>query len=75
MTRTAVRPRCEASQASQTVSLKTLAQILDTGRSSARRWLKQAGIRPIAMNDGPKSAIRYRWKDVEGWLHSRQYVD
>jgi hypothetical protein len=58
-----------------TVSLKTLMQMLDAGRSSVRRWLKQAGVQPIVMNDGPKSAIRYRWRDVEAWLESRDSVD
>jgi len=36
-----------------TVSLRTLADMLDAGRSSVRRWLKAAGIQPIAMSDGP----------------------
>jgi hypothetical protein len=58
-----------------TVSLKTLAAMLDTGRSSVRRWLRQAGVQPIAMSDGPKSAIRYRWRDVEAWLESREHVE
>ena len=57
-----------------TVSLKTLSHMLDAGRSSVRRWLKEAGIQPITMNDGPKSAIRYRWRDIEPWLESREYV-
>ena len=58
-----------------TVSLKTLSHMLDAGRSSVRRWLKEAGIQPITMNDGPKSAIRYRWRDIEYWLESREYVE
>ena len=58
-----------------TVSLKTLSHMLDAGRSSVRRWLKDAGIQPIAMGDGPKSAIRYRWQDVEAWLASRDAVE
>ena len=49
--------------------------MLDAGRSSVRRWLKDAGIQPIAMGDGPKSAIRYRWQDVEAWLASRNAVE
>ena len=58
-----------------TVSLRTLAGMLDAGRSSVRRWLKAAGIQPIAMNDGPKGALRYRWTDIEAWLESRESVE
>ena len=58
-----------------TVSLKTLADMLDTGRSSVRRWLRDAGVQPIAMSDGPRSAIRYRWGDVQDWLASRDEVE
>jgi len=57
------------------VSLKAIADLLDTTRSSARRWLKEAGIRPISLGRGAKGAIRYRWAEVEGWLKSRQYVE
>jgi hypothetical protein len=59
----------------RTVSLKSIAELLDTTRSSARRWLKEAGIRPIALGRGAKGAIRYRWQDVEAWLSSREYVE
>jgi len=59
----------------QFVSLKSVAKLLDSSRSSARRWLQQAGIKPITMGKGPKSAIRYRWDAVEKWLESRQYVE
>jgi len=59
----------------RTVSLKTIAELLDTTRSSARRWLKEAGIRPVALGRGAKGAIRYRWQDVEVWLNSREYVE
>jgi len=58
-----------------TVSLHTLADMLDTGRSSVRRWLRDAGVQPIAMSDGPRSAIRYRWRDVEAWLASCEEVE
>ena len=58
-----------------TVSLKTLSLMLDVGRSSVRRWLKDAGIQPITMGDGPKSAIRYRWQEVEAWLAARDTVE
>lgn len=57
------------------VSLKTLAEQLDTTRSSVRRWLREAGIRPIAIGRGRKGAIRYRWSDVRDWIESRSYVD
>lgn len=67
--------RCLSASPCLTVSLKTLSQMLDAGRSSVRRWLKDAGIQPIAMGDGPKSAIRYRWQDVEAWLASRNAVE
>jgi predicted DNA-binding transcriptional regulator AlpA len=54
------------------VSLSTLAQMLDASRSSVRRWLGEAGIRPIAVGQGAKGAIRYRWSEVEAWLESRE---
>ncbi len=57
-----------------TVSLKTLSRMLDASRSSVRRWLRQAAIQPIVMSDGPKGALRYRWKEVEAWLQSRDCV-
>jgi len=58
-----------------TISLKTLAARLDASRSSVRRWLNDAGIRPIAMSDGAKGAIRYRWPDVQAWLETRERVE
>ncbi len=58
-----------------TVSLRTLSEMLDAGRSSVRRWLKAAGIHPIVMSDGSKGALRYRWADVETWLESREIVE
>ena len=57
-----------------TVSLKTLAKLLDAHRSSVRRWLTRAGIRPISLGSGANGAIRYRWRDVQDWLESRQYI-
>jgi hypothetical protein len=57
------------------VSLKSVAELLDTTRSSARRWLREAGIKPIAVGRGAKGAIRYRWKDIEEYVKSRQYVE
>ena len=56
------------------VSLQTLSRLLDAHRSSVRRWLQDAGIRPIALGRGRNGSIRYRWCDVEQWLVSRQNV-
>lgn len=66
---------CAPPEAFRAVSLKAIADLLDTTRSSARRWLKEAGIRPISLGRGAKGAIRYRWSEVEAWLKSRQYVE
>lgn len=41
------------------VSLKTIADLLDTTQSSARRWLKEAGVHPLSLGRGAKGAIRY----------------
>jgi hypothetical protein len=57
------------------VSLKAIADLLDTTRSSARRWLKEAGVHPISLGRGAKGAIRYRWSEVEAWLKSRQHIE
>jgi len=57
------------------ISLKSIANLMDTTRSSARRWLKEAGIKPVCLGRGPKGAIRYRWQDIEAWLNSREYVE
>lgn len=75
MTRTPKRTRSDLSPAPLAVSLRSLARLLDAGRSSVRRWLKQAGIQPISMTDGPKGRIRYRWRDMQAWLESREYVE
>lgn len=58
-----------------TVSLKTLSTKLDAHRSSVRRWLREARIRPVAIGRGRNGAIRYLWSDVEGWLQSLEHVD
>jgi len=58
-----------------TVSLKTLARMLDAHRSSVRRWLRQAGIRPIALGRGRNGAIRYKWCDVQDWVAAREQVE
>jgi hypothetical protein len=55
-----------------TVSLKTLAGLLDAHRSSVRRWLDAAGVQPIVLGRGRNGAIRYRWRDIEDWLESRE---
>lgn len=57
------------------VSLTTLAEQLDAHRSTVRRWLRQAGIRPIAIGRGINGAIRYRWSDVQTWLDSLDTVE
>jgi len=57
------------------VSLKTIAELLDTSRSSARRWLTEAGIRPLSVGRGKNGAIRFRWAEVKVWLESREQVD
>ena len=57
------------------VSLKTLAQMLDSHRSSVRRWLSEAGIRPVVIGRGRNGAIRYRWIEVKAWLDSLEQVE
>lgn len=57
------------------VSLKTLAQMLDTHRCSVRRWLKEAGIHPVAIGRGRNGVIRYRWIDVKTWLDRLEQVE
>ena len=58
-----------------TVSLKTLALMLDAHRSSVRRWLIEAGIRPVVVGRGRNAALRYRWRDIERWLEGRDEID
>ncbi|MHC4173383.1 MAG: hypothetical protein ACYST5_10640 [Planctomycetota bacterium] len=57
------------------VSLKTLADMLDAHRSSVRRWLQEAGIRPIVIGRGRNGAIRYRWCDIQDWLEAKEYTE
>ena len=59
----------------RTVSLKTLARELDAHRSSVRRWLRDADIRPISLGQSRKGAIRYLWSEVEAWLLTRERVE
>ena len=58
-----------------TVSLRTLAKLLDAHRESVRRWLREAGVRPIALGRGRNGAIRYWWPDIEQWLATRESVE
>jgi len=58
-----------------TVSLRTLAGLLDANRESVRRWLRDAGVRPIALGRGRNGAVRYRWSDIERWLATRESVE
>ncbi len=71
----AVRPSAIESEERLAVSLKTLAQLLDAHRGSVRRWLREAGIQPIAIGRGRNGAIRYHWKEIETWLASLERVD
>ena len=57
------------------VSLKTISTLVDAHRSTVRRWLTQASIRPIVLGQGRNGAIRYHWRDIERWLTSRAEVD
>ena len=75
MSRKGIQPHATGSQVPLAISLKTLAVRLDAHRSSVRRWLREAGIQPIAVSDQKNGAIRYRWSDVEAWLAAREYVD
>ena len=54
------------------VSLKTIASLVDAHRSSVRRWLREAGIKPIALGRGRNGGIRYRWRDIQNWLESHR---
>lgn len=58
-----------------TVSLKTLARMLDAHRSSVRRWLQEAGIKPLVLGRGRNGAIRYLWADVQRWLETLERVN
>ena len=58
-----------------TVSLRTLSRLLDAHRSSVRRWLGDAGVRPVVLGRGRNGAIRYRWCEIEQWLASLEYAD
>jgi len=71
----AVRAASVESEERLTVSLKTLAELLDAHRVSVRRWLRDASIQPIALGRGRNGAIRYHWNEVEAWLASLERVD
>ena len=66
------RKKSKADSERLVVSLKTLADMLDAHRSSVRRWLQKAGIRPIVLGRGRNGAIRYRWCEINEWLKSRE---
>lgn len=70
-----VQPREVDDAARLTVSLKTLSRLLDAHRSSVRRWLQEAGIKPLALGRGRNGAIRYLWSEVDRWLGSLERVD
>lgn len=57
------------------ISLKSLAAMLDAHRTSVRRWLTEAGIKPVSIGRGKNGAIRYKWNEVKGWLDSINHVD
>lgn len=73
----ATKPRASSIESEErlAVSLKTLAELLDAHRGSVRRWLRDAGIQPIALGRGRNGAIRYHWREVEAWLASLERVD
>ena len=56
------------------VSLKSLSEMLDAHRTSVRRWLTQAGIKPVSIGRGKNGAIRYKWSDIKNWLDSMEYT-
>lgn len=64
----------EGVDADRLVSLKTLAELWDADRSTVRRWLKAAGIEPVAIGRGRNGAIRYRCQDIQQWLNSLEHV-
>jgi hypothetical protein len=57
------------------VSLKSLASMLDAHRTSVRRWLTQAGIKPLSIGRGKNGAIRYKWDEVKSWLDSMEHTN
>jgi len=73
--RPATQTEDPAETAPLTISLQSLARRLDAHRSTVRRWLREAGVHPVAIGRTRNGAIRYRWRDVEVWLESLEYVD
>ena len=53
------------------ISLRTLAWQFDANRSAVRRWLRDAGIKPVVVGRGRNASIRYDIKDVEAWMQGR----
>ncbi len=56
------------------ISLKSLSAMLDAHRTSVRRWLTQAGIKPVSIGRGKNGAIRYKWDEVKSWLDSMEHT-
>lgn len=54
------------------VSLAAVAARLSTSRKSARRWLREAGVRAFVLGSGSNGTVRYDGADVERWLLSRK---
>jgi len=50
------------------ITLKALADMMDAHPSSVRRWLREAGIQPVALGRSANGAIRYRWDEADAWL-------
>ena len=70
-----IKPTEKKSTQRLTISLKTLSGMLDAHRSSVRRWLREAGVRPIVVGRGRNGAIRYLWQDVTDWLNGLESID
>jgi hypothetical protein len=70
-----MEPDSAAQSTRLTISLKTLSVMLDAHRSSVRRWLSEAGVKPVAIGRGRNGAIRYRWRDIQNWLESLETVE
>lgn len=58
----------------QYISLKTLAEQLDTHRSTVRRWLEAAGIKAVIFGNGKNGSIRYDQKEVIEWIKTRETI-
>ncbi len=63
--------RGQEEKADRMVSLKVIADRWQVDRSTARRILRQAGIRPIILGTGRNGSIRYVVKEIEAWVSTR----